>query len=50
MDDNISIDIIDNIVGNILFILYMDSNRQTCYNNGILGKMYLSTETAERGG
>ena len=36
IDDNISIDIINNIDDNILSNLYMDSNRHLMYNYRIL--------------
>ena len=36
MDDNISIGRPNNIVDNILFIMYMDSNRLLRYNTAIL--------------
>lgn len=38
MDDNISIGRANNIVDNILFIMYMDSNRFLEYNTAILEK------------
>ena len=49
MDDNISVGTVYSIDDNILSILYMDSNRQMCQNNGILERVSLFTPPLEGG-